>query len=373
MSERLRADRRTLLGRLVRGAALAGAAVAGLPLLNACAPAPAAPTAAPAKPSEAPKPGEAAKPAAPTAPPSAEIVLKFAFGQTIDHPMGVGAQKFASVVSQKTGGKLGVQLFPIGTLGSERENAESIQLGALQGGLISAGFSPTFVPESALILLPYLFKDIDTAYRALDGAPGQMVLELFPPKGFHPLGFFDNARLRHITNKARPITQPDDLKGLKIRVMDNPIQIATYRRLGAAPTAMSIAEVYTALQQGVVDGQENPLANIYTTRFYEVQKYVSLTGMQYDPMFVVMNPKFFQGLSKEHQDAIAEAAAEGRKASRDNAGEREAEFEKLLKEKGMEFNEVDKAALTTATRPVWDEFTTEPKARAIADAFLNFS
>ena len=367
MNERPHLDRRAFLGTLARGAALVGVGGVGLPLLNACTQAPAAP----AKPTEAPKPADA-KPAAqaPAAPAGGEVVLKMSFGQTIDHPMGVGAQRFADVLSQKTGGRVVVQLFPVGTLGSERENAESIQLGALQGGLISAGFTPTFVPESALIMLPYLFTDIESAYRKLDGAPGHRVLELFTAKGFHPLGFFDNARLRHITNQTRPIKQPDDVKGLKIRGMDNPIQVAPYRRLGAAPTAMSIAEVYTALQQGVVDGQENPLANIYTTRFYEVQKYVSLAGMQYDPMFAVMNPKFFQGLSKEHQDAVAEAVAEGRKTSRDNAQAREVEFEAQLKAHGMEFNEVDKAAFTQATRPVWEEFTKDATAKAIVDAFM---
>jgi TRAP-type transport system periplasmic protein len=293
------------------------------------------------------------------------LTLKMSFGQTLSHPLGAAMQKAADVVKEKSGGKMTIQLFPMGTLGTERENAESMQIGALSGGVISTGFTPTFVPESAIVMLPFLFKDIDRAYAALDGEASKVFAEHFRQKGFVLLGFWDNARFRHLTNNKRPIVKPEDLRGLKVRTLDNPIQISTYRRLGAIPTPMSIGEVYSALQQGVVDGQENPLANIYTTKFYEVQKYVSLIGMQYDPMVFVMNPKLWDSLSSEARAVIQAAFEEGRAASRALAKSKEAEFGNLLKQAGMQFNNVDVEAFRVATRPVWDEFVKDAKTKQL--------
>ncbi len=297
-------------------------------------------------------------------------IVKFCFGQTIDHPMGVGGQAFGNALAKRANNRFSVQLFPIGTLGSERENAESIQMGALQAGLISTGFTPTFAPDTALIMLPYLFKSREHAYKALDGAGGDELAKTWP-KGFKALGYYENAGFRHVTNSVRPIKVPDDYKGLKIRVMDNPIQIASLKKLGAGPTPMTIAEVYTALQQKVVDGQENPLANIYTTKFYEVQKYCSLVGMFMDLMVFVVNDPFFNGLSKEDQTAFIEAMKEGREAGRKFSINKEQEYATLLKAKGMEINEADKEAFSKALRPVWDQFIKTDRQKKIVDLLAN--
>lgn len=302
---------------------------------------------------------------------AAEVkIIKFSFGQTIESPTGVGAQAFANALARRTNNRFSVQLFPLGTLGSERENTESIQMGALQTGVISSGFTPTFAPDTALIMLPYLFKSREHAYKALDGAGGQELSKSWP-KGFKSLGFYENAGFRHVTNSVRPIKVPEDYKGLKIRVMNNPIQIASLKRLGAGPTPISIAEVYTALEQKVVDGQENPLANIYTTKFYEVQKYCSLVGMFMDLMEFVVNETFFNGLSKEDQTALIEAMKEGREAGRKFSINMEQEYANLLKAKGMLINEVDKEPFSKALRPVWDEFLKTDRQKKLVDLLAN--
>ncbi len=360
----------------VLASALIGAAMFGLIACSSAAPAP-APGGAAAAPTAAAAAGAAAAPttaagaAAPTvaAKPDAKVV-KFAFGQTIEHPMGVGAQKFAQVFQQETNGRYTVQLFPVGTLGSERENAESVQMGALQAGLVSVGFSPTFAPDTALIMLPYLFKSREQAYKALDGAAGDELAKSWP-KGFKFLGYYENAGFRQVTNNVRPIKVPEDYKGLKIRVMDNAIQVASMKAMGAGPVSMTISEVYTALQQKVVDGQENPFANIYTSKFYEVQKYLSKVGMFMDPMAFVANETFFNSLSKEDQAAFVNAFKAGRDAGRQFSISKEAEYEKLLKDAGMQINDVDQAAFVKALQPVWNDFVKTDQQKKIVDLLAN--
>ncbi len=321
-------------------------------------------------PAAAPPAKESGK-AAPVAASKGEAqIVKFSFGQTLEHPMGVGGKKFGEVLEQKTNGRYKVQLFPVGTLGSERENAESIQMGALQAGLVSSGFSPTFAPDTALIMLPYLFKDRESAYKALDGEGGELLNKSWPT-GFKALSYYENAGFRHVTNSVRPIVKPEDYKGLKIRVMDNPIQIAALKKLGAAPTPMTISEVYTALQQKVVDGQENPLANIYTTKFYEVQKYVSLVGMFMDPMIFVVNDKFFNSMSKEDQAAFIEAMKAGREAGRNFSIQKEQEYKSLLEKEGMKVNEVDQEAFFQALKPVWSDFTKTDQQKKLVELLSN--
>jgi tripartite ATP-independent transporter DctP family solute receptor len=297
-------------------------------------------------------------------------IVKIAFGQTMEHPMGVGAQAFAKALAEKTNNRFSAQLFPLGTLGSERENAESVQMGAIQVALIPSGFSPTFAPDTALIILPYLFKNREHYYKALDGAGGEELAKTWP-KGFKVLGYYENAGFRQVTNSVRPIKVPEDYKGLKIRVMDNPVQIAALKKLGAGPTPMTIGEVYMALQQKVVDGQENPLANIYTTKFYEVQKYCSMVKMFMDITSFAVNEDFFNGLSKDDQAIFIEAMKVGREAGRRFSEKMEQEYATLLKAKGMEINEVDIEPFSKALRPVWAEFIKTDRQKKIVDLLTN--
>jgi tripartite ATP-independent transporter DctP family solute receptor len=297
-------------------------------------------------------------------------IVKLCFGQTIDHPMGVGGAAFASALAKRTNNRFSVQLFPLGTLGSERENVESVQMGALQVALVPTGFSPIFAPDTGLTMLPYLFKSREHCYKALDGAGGEELSKTWP-KEFKVLGYYENAGARHVTNSVRPIKVPEDYKGLKIRVMDNQVQIASLKKLGAGPTPMTIGEVYMALQQKVIDGQENPLANIYTTKFYEVQKYCSLVGMFMDSLSFVVNAAFFNGISKEDQTAFIEAMKEGREAGRKFSTNKEQEYLTLLKAKGMEINQVNTEPFFKALRPVWDEFIKTDRQRKIVDLLAN--
>ncbi len=269
---------------------------------------------------------------------------------------GVGIDVFAREVEKRTGGRYKIQNFYSGSLGGERESIESVQLGTQELTFTSTGPVPNFVPEAKILDVPFLFRDKAHAQAVLDGPIGQDMLKLFEPKGFKALAWGENG-VRHMTNNKRAVNGPDDLKGLKMRTMENPIHIAAYKGFGIVPTPMAFPEVFAALQQGTVDGQENPLSVIMAGKFDQVQKYLTLTGHVYSPAVWLMNKAVFDKLAPADQQAFIEAAKEGTMANRARVAEDDSKGVADLRGKGMQIVEnPDKAKFVAALGPVNAEF-----------------
>ena len=195
---------------------------------------------------------------------------------------------FAREVEKRTNGRYKVQTFHSGSLGAKRESVEAVQLGTQELTFTSTGPVPNFVPDVAILDIPFLFRDYGHARAVLDGPIGQELLQKFPGKGMVALAWAENG-FRHMTNSKHAVASPEDLKGLKMRTMENPVHIQAYKAFGIIPTPMAFTEVFTALQQGTVDGQENPLSVITSAKLDQVQKYLSLTGHVYSPALFLMN------------------------------------------------------------------------------------
>ncbi|MDK2879425.1 MAG: hypothetical protein PWR06_2141 [Thermoanaerobacteraceae bacterium] len=271
------------------------------------------------------------------------------------HPYQLGLEKFAELVSQKTNGKVKVEVFHSSQLGNERDMVEGLQLGTLEMTLVSTAPLSSFTKKFFVFDLPFIFKDTASARAVVDGPVGTQLLDSLKDQGIIGLTYFENG-FRHVTNNAKPIEKPEDLKGMKIRTMENPVHMATFKVMGADPTPMAFGELFTALQQGTIDGQENPLPVIDTSKFYEVQKYLSLTGHFYAPAPLLISKSFFESLSPDVQNAIKEAAVEARDYERKLLDDLNAKLEDELQKKGMKINKPDKEAFINAVQPVYKQF-----------------
>ena len=288
----------------------------------------------------------------------AEVVLKAGHVLAPVHPYHIGMEKFAELVAAKTNGEVKVEVFHSSQLGNERELVEALQMGTTDVCLIStapmAGFSKDFLVYD----LPYLFTSPEQAYAILDGPIGQATLKGIEKVDLIGLGFWENG-FRNITNSKLEIKTPEDLKGLKIRTMENKIHMATFRALGADPTPIASGEVFTALQQQTVDGQENPLTGIFTSKYYEVQKYLSLTEHFYSPAPLLIGLEAWNKLSPEQQTAVQAAADEAKAFQRDLNQKEVAQAQKELAARGMTVTTVDKAVWKAAMAPIYKEFEAE--------------
>ena len=286
----------------------------------------------------------------------AQTTLKMNIAVAQNSHYGVAVDTFAREVETRTGGRYKIQNFYAGALGAERESVEGVQLGTLDLTLTSTGPIPNFVPEVAILDIPFLFRDYAQARAVLDGPIGQDMLQKFPPKGIVALAWAENG-FRHMTNSKRPVNNPDDLKGLKMRTMENPIHIQAYKQFGILPTPMAFTEVYTALQQGTVDGQENPLSVITSAKLDQVQKNLTLTGHVYSPSLILMNKAQWDKLSAADKQAFLDAAKEAVKANRARVDDDEKKAVADLKSKGMLVVEnVDKAKFQAVLTPVYADF-----------------
>jgi tripartite ATP-independent transporter DctP family solute receptor len=290
------------------------------------------------------------------APAAAQITMRNSISIGQNSHQGVGSDVFAKEVEKRTNGRYKIQNFYSGSLGGERESIEAVQLGTQELTLTSTGPVPNFVPEAKILDIPFLFRDKAHAHAVLDGPIGDEMLKLFEPKGFKALAWAENG-VRHMTNNKRAVNTPDDLKGLKMRTMENPIHIAAYKGFGIVPTPMAFPEVFTALQQGTVDGQENPLSVIMAAKFDQVQKYLTLTAHVYSPAVWLMNKAAFDKLSPADQQAFIEAAKEGTKANRARVAEDDAKGVVDLRAKGMNvIDNPDKAKFVAALATVNADF-----------------
>ena len=272
-----------------------------------------------------------------------------------DHAYNVGARKYAELVAQRTGNRVKIDIYPATQLGSERDLVEGLQLGTVDLVVTSTGPLGGFVPRMFVVDLPFLFRDKTHAYKVLDGPIGKSLLEPFAAKGIMGLAFWENG-FRNITNNVRPIEKPEDLRGIKIRTMENKIHLASFKAWGASPTPMAWGEVYTALQQKTIDGQENPIAIIYTAKLYEVQKYLALTGHFYSPSPLLMSLKAYNGLPGDIQKIMLDAAIECATFERNLLRDEEARQIADLKAKGMQVTTPDKKPFQDAAASIYREF-----------------
>jgi len=256
---------------------------------------------------------------------------------------GVGAEAFIAKLAELSNGAFVGEQAPGGQLGGERDLIEGLQIGSVDMAISSTGPLGNFVPEVFALDLPFLFRDYDHARKVLDGEIGQELLAKVDENNLVGLAWAENG-FRHVTNSQRPITKPEDLEGVKLRTMENRVHMAAFTGMGASPTPMAFPELFGALQQGVVDGQENPITVITASKFWEVQKYVSLTGHVYSPAIILASPALMDGLTDEQKGWFYEAAKAGVEANRAEVNRLEEAGVALLRENGMEvITDIDKA------------------------------
>ena len=285
-------------------------------------------------------------------------VLKLGHAVAPEHPYHLGAVKFSELVAQRTNNKVKIDVYPSTQLGNERDMVEGLQLGTIDLVVTSTGPLGGFVPKMFVVDLPFLFRDREHAYKVLDGPIGRDLLDAFSAKGIKGLAFWENG-FRQITNNVRPIERPEDLKGIKIRTMENKVHLASFKAFGASPTPMAWSEVYTALQQKTIDAQENPVAIIYFQKIAEVQKYLSLTGHFYSPTPLLMSLKAFSALPTNFQKIFVDTAIECATYERNLLGDNEARQITELKAKGMQVTTPNKKPFQDAAAPVYKEFETQ--------------
>lgn len=286
-------------------------------------------------------------------PAASETTIRIGHVLADTHSWHIAAQGFADEVNEKTEGRVKVEVFAGGQLGNEKDMIEGLQFGAVQGGVIGGGSFQSIEPKLGIIEMPYAWNSREQAFAALDGDLGAYLGGLLDAKGIKVLAWWENG-YRNVTNSKHPINTPADLAGLKIRVTPDKVRLATFEALGAQPAPLAFGELYSALQQGVFDAQENPLAIIFSSSFFEVQKYVSMTQHVWGSAALVVSSQVWGQITPEDQ-AIVEAAAQswGLK-QRQMVADGDAEMIEKLKAAGMEFNDVDREAFVAAVQPIWE-------------------
>ena len=266
-------------------------------------------------------------------------VIKVGHAAAEEHFGQKSFEKFKELVEANSNGKIKVEIYPNSELGGEREMLEMLLLGDLT--MMAPASAPLEAVSKGIALwdLPYLFTDRETAHRVLDGEVGQEVLDSFSDKGIIGLAYWENG-FRHLTNNVGPVSSVKDMKGLKMRTLENPMQIKMWSETGAEATPIAFNKLYSALQAKTVSAQETPLSLMYSMKFYEVQKYLTLTGHTYSPWPVVINKEFYDGLPAELQKVVKDAVIETRDYNRELSKADEATALKLLEEKGMEVTEL---------------------------------
>ena len=296
---------------------------------------------------------------------SAQQKLQIAGNFASEHPSSVAVEQvFKKEVARLTNNQLQVDVFPAMQLGGAKENVDAVRSGTLALTWVGAAFLSRIAPELEAVSLPFVFGSRESAFRVIDGPVGHAIDRKLQDKGFLSLGWMELG-MRHVTNSKGPIRTMADLKGLKVRLQPNETHLNTFRALGANPVAMDVKELYSALEQRVVDGQENPYTVISASRFGEVQKHLSNTGHFFDFIAVVASKRAFEQLKPEHQKAVREAMASTIAYQRKLAAEQEAGKFAELKAK-MTYTEITPAAreeMRKASLPVIEDV----KKRAGAD------
>jgi tripartite ATP-independent transporter DctP family solute receptor len=283
-----------------------------------------------------------------------KTILKLNLGTPPGNPYNVGAEAFKKEVEAGTQGAVTVQIFPTAQLGGETESAKNVQLGTLEATIVSTSNLASFNDKLAAFSVPYMFKSVSCSFPVVDGPVGQEMADtLLKSARIRVLGY-PTFGARHLLNTKRRVLKPDDLKGLKIRAPD-PLLEATWRALGANPTPLPFPEVFNALQQGVIDGDANPLTSIQTFRWYESTKFVSFTNTAVGIGVFIINEPFLQKLPKAQQDVVLKAAAESIKANRASEADLNKKAEAFLRTQGVTFDTPDQDAFRAKLTPVFEE------------------
>ena len=281
------------------------------------------------------------------------VVLKFGVDLATDHPTTVGAIAAGQQIESATQGRIKVQVFPNSQLGNDTNMLSELRSGAMQMMGIGDNILATLVPSAAIDNIGFAFKDSQAAWNALDGALGDPVRADITKVGLHPMHRIWDEGFRQVTSSTKQIKTPEDLAGFKIRVPPSPISVDLFRALGAAPVTLNIAELYTALQTHVVDGQENPLGNIYTQKFFQVQKYCSLTKHMWVGYWILVNGTTWDALAPADQKIVEDAFNAQALVQREANEKLDSSLEAKLKAEGMEFYQPDiaqfRAALAKST------------------------
>ncbi len=302
----------------------------------------------------------------------AQTEVKLAYALAVNSHYGAGAAAWAETTERLSKGKLVFKHFPSSALGGERETVEGLQLGTIEAVIVSSGTLSNFVPEVGVTDIPFLFRDLAHARSVLDGKIGQDLLAKFPARNLIALAWGEQG-FRHLTNSRRPVKAPADMKGLKIRTMENPVHITAFKTLGAAPTPMAWPEVIGALQQGTIDGQENPMSVIVSAKLAEVQDYLTLTGHVYSPAALMVSPRLWNSLDDEGKNALAEGARAGVVAMRAFVDDVERKGVEGVKAAGMEVVVLDdaaKAAFQEALAPAYEQYESR-YGKALIDGIAN--
>lgn len=298
---------------------------------------------------------------------AAEFEFTFAHVLTEDTPNARAAVVFKEEVEKNSDGRIEINIRPAAQLGGDVEIIEQTQMGLVHIAIPPTGNLANFNEQMYLFDLPFLMEGDEAMKRVLDGEVGTELLGTLEGNNLHGIAMW-GAGFRHMTNNIRPITKPEDLSGIKMRTLQAPTILATYRTYGANPTAMAYVEVYNGLQQGVVEGQENPLANIASMKFYEVQDHMTLTSHAYHTYAAVMNLQAWNSLPDDLKTVVEEAMITGRDAAREFTVEDEARIlEEIADEiEIIELSEEGRAAFVEASQPIYDEF--RPK---VSDALMD--
>lgn len=282
-----------------------------------------------------------------------EIKLGYALGA--NSHFGAAAKAWAEKIDKDAGGTLMVKHFGSSALGGERELVEGLQLGTVEAAILSTGTLSNFVPDVGVVDIPFLFRDTAHARAVLDGAIGRDILAKFERRGLVALAWGEQG-FRHLTNNKVAVKTVADLKGLKIRVTENPTHITAWRALGAAPTPMAWPEVIGALQQGTIDGQENPVSVITSAKLWEVQKHLSLTAHVYAPMVLAVSASTWGSLSPEQRKVLTEGARAGGLASRAFVDDVEKRGVQQAQDAGMQIERPDTTPFREALASAYKEY-----------------
>ncbi len=285
--------------------------------------------------------------------------VKLGYALAINSHYGAAANAWADSVEKATNQAFKFKQFPSSALGGERELIEGLQLGTVEAVIVSTGALSNFVPDVGVVDIPFLFRDTQHARAVLDGQFGQDLLAKFKARGLIALAWGEQG-FRHLSNNKHAVQKIEDLKGLKIRVTENPVHITAFKTLGASPTPMSWPEVIGALQQGTIDGQENPISVLASAKLWQVQKHLTLTSHVYAPVALIVSPNFWSGLTDAQKAAFTQGAKVGALASRAFVDAVEKKGVEEAKSHGMQVvTQVDQAAFRKALEPAYKQYATK--------------
>lgn len=288
----------------------------------------------------------------------ADVRLKLGHVGPPTHPFQTGALKLAELAHEYSNGEITIDVFPASQIGNERDLIEGARMGTVDMLLTSSGPVMGFDQRFGVLDMPYIFRDVEHAHKVLDGDIGKELFASLESKGLKGLAWFENG-FRNITNSRHAINVPADLKGLKLRTIENPIHVAYFKKLGAIPQPMAFGELYPALEKKVVDGQENPIGAITTARFYEVQDHAAMTAHVYSGVPVLMSLKRFESLTPSQQDALTRASQEAATFERNLLAEQDQEGIELLKQHDVQITTPDREAFAKEAESIREQFAAQ--------------